>query len=185
MEIGSLLTSREVLGSKSKGNMDEEGMDSCDEIESEGHAVGDQDFQAESTNESDSADGSSSDAALRLKQMTDRDLIDLSIRDLNHLLKRADRDTASRLKQRRRTLKNRGYAQSCRSRRVQVTGDLEKSKRELEEQISATTEELNCMRQERDWYKRQLLTVLKTKGASREELKAQLMTILTVAQDVD
>ena len=118
-------------------------------------------------------------------QLSDHQLMELPIRDLNNMLKNLDKDTAARLKRRRRTLKNRGYAQSCRSRRVTTTSQLEKAKAELERSILNTSEELSCVRQERDWYKRQLLAVIKTNGSTREQLKTQLMAILREAETDD
>ena len=50
--------------------------------------------------------------------LTDDDLVKLSIRDLNRRLKTLPKPEAYKIRKRRRSLKNRGYATSCRQRRT-------------------------------------------------------------------
>lgn len=61
-----------------------------------------------------------------------------------------------RIKQRRRTLKNRGYAQQCRTKRLQQRADLEKVNKELLEKISNLKKQMLQLARERDLYKREL-----------------------------
>lgn len=74
----------------------------------------------------------------------DRQLIELSVRELNRHLKssRFSKDQVQRMKQRRRTLKNRGYAASCRNKRFQKKGELEIQKSEELKEIEALTNEI-------------------------------------------
>lgn len=64
--------------------------------------------------------------------ISDDELISISVRDLNRTLKMRGltRDEIVAMKQRRRTLKNRGYAASCRIKRIEQKDGLEQEKSE-------------------------------------------------------
>merc|ERR1712038_1317258 len=55
----------------------------------------------------------------------DDDLVNVSVRELNRTIRAYPRDVQTELKKRRRTLKNRGYAQICRQKRVENKNTLE------------------------------------------------------------
>ncbi|CAD5208787.1 unnamed protein product [Bursaphelenchus xylophilus] len=57
--------------------------------------------------------------------LTESELARLSVRQLNQKLQGLDRETVSMVKQKRRTLKNRGYALNCRVRRIRNQLQLE------------------------------------------------------------
>ncbi|XP_065212675.1 transcription factor MafB-like [Planococcus citri] len=84
----------------------------------------------------------------------DDTLVTLSVRDLNLRLKSYPRDEVVKLKQKRRTLKNRGYAQNCRSKRVLQKTELELNNRKLETEINSLQIKLRETMQELDIYKR-------------------------------
>lgn len=75
----------------------------------------------------------------------DKQLIELSVRELNKHLKssRFSKDQVQKIKQKRRTLKNRGYAASCRNKRCQKKGELEIKKRDELKEIEILNSEIS------------------------------------------
>jgi uncharacterized small protein (DUF1192 family) len=85
--------------------------------------------------------------------LTDEMLMSLSVRELNKRLHGFPRSEIVRLKQKRRTLKNRGYAQNCRSKRLQQRHEQETQIRSLQAELQRARHECGRMRQERDHYR--------------------------------
>lgn len=80
--------------------------------------------------------------------LSDSELMSLSVRELNLHLRGLSRDDIQKLKQRRRTLKNRGYAASCRVKRVSQREALEQQKMELQREVERLGAENAGMRKE-------------------------------------
>ncbi|XP_051570476.1 transcription factor MafG isoform X1 [Myxocyprinus asiaticus] len=82
--------------------------------------------------------------------LTDDELVSMSVRELNQHLRGLTKDEILQLKQRRRTLKNRGYAASCRVKRVTQKEELEKQKVELQQEVEKLASENASMKVELD-----------------------------------
>jgi uncharacterized small protein (DUF1192 family) len=97
--------------------------------------------------------------------LNDDALMLLSVRELNKRLHGFPREEVVRLKQKRRTLKNRGYAENCRSKHLQQRHELEAINRNLQAELHRFKLLLSRVAQERDNYK-QRLEVMRTGGDS-------------------
>uniref|UniRef100_A0A3P9IEK3 V-maf avian musculoaponeurotic fibrosarcoma oncogene homolog K n=2 Tax=Oryzias latipes TaxID=8090 RepID=A0A3P9IEK3_ORYLA len=82
--------------------------------------------------------------------LSDDELVAMSVRELNQHLRGLTKEDVVRLKQRRRTLKNRGYAASCRIKRVTQKEELERQKIELQQEVEKLARENASMRLELD-----------------------------------
>lgn len=83
-------------------------------------------------------------------------LMTLSVRELNKRLHGFPREDVTRLKQKRRTLKNRGYAQNCRSKRLQQRQELEITNRSLQDELHMLQLQVARVTHERDVLKQRL-----------------------------
>ncbi|CAG0889894.1 unnamed protein product [Cyprideis torosa] len=82
--------------------------------------------------------------------ITDDELVSISVRDLNRQLKLRGltREEIIRMKQRRRTLKNRGYAASCRIKRIEHKDVLESDKVGMAMELERINDETIRLREE-------------------------------------
>ena len=82
--------------------------------------------------------------------LTEEELAKMPVKDLNALLRGLPESEVWKLKQRRRTIKNRGYAQTSRYKRTKLRAVLEKEKGSLEDELDKYRQENERLRRERD-----------------------------------
>lgn len=87
------------------------------------------------------------------EHISDDDLIKLPIRELNKRIRHLSKEEVKKIRKRRRSLKNRGYATSCRQRRVALKDSLETQNQRLKAQLREAKEKLNIAIKDRDIYK--------------------------------
>ena len=88
------------------------------------------------------------------EHFTDDELMKLSIRDLNRRLKSLPKTEVHKIRKRRRSLKNRGYATSCRQRRTALKENLEIQNQRLKAQLREAKESLCNAVKDREIYKK-------------------------------
>jgi len=99
--------------------------------------------------------------------VSDEELVTLSVRDLNKRLRNLSKDDKIRYKQRRRLLKNRGYAQTCRTRRIHNQHAKEIENEKLKELLQQITLERNLYKTKYE----NLKAVIKKAKIEREKRK--------------
>lgn len=93
---------------------------------------------------------------------TDKELRELGVKEINNLLKLRGltKEEVHRVKQRRRTLKNRGYAQHSRLRRIENKNNLETTRDNLQKELEQVQRQLAATSRERDFFKNKYVKLL-------------------------
>ena len=111
--------------------------------------------------------------------ISDDELVSISVRDLNRQLKLRGltREEIVRMKQRRRTLKNRGYAASCRIKRIEQKDELETEKSQEYRDMELMQEDNNRMRDEIESWRTKYMALIKFAMERKILIPAELKNI--------
>jgi len=96
-----------------------------------------------------------------VKEITDQEIANLSVQELNKRLRNVPWDEVKRIRKRRRNLKNRSYSLSCRLRKLQERKDLINENTSLKKQLNDGKWKLLKMWKEKEAYKKKYLQVQK------------------------
>lgn len=93
---------------------------------------------------------------------TEKELRELSVKEINNLLRLRglSKEEIGRVKQRRRTLKNRGYAQHSRLRRIETKNNLEVERNHLQKELENLQKQVAATVRERDFFKNKYVKLL-------------------------
>lgn len=106
-------------------------------------------------------------------KVNNSDLVMLSVRELNRHLRGLSGEEVRRLKQLRRTLKNRGYAANCREKRMSL-------KEQLEQEREALRDEVAKLQRENDRVRLDMETLRRRYEALQQHLKTGISTRATL-----
>ena len=93
---------------------------------------------------------------------TDKELRELGVKEINNLLKLRglSKEEVAQVKQKRRTLKNRSYAQHSRMRRIENKNNLEITRDHLTKELEQVQRQLAATARERDFFKNKYVKLL-------------------------
>ena len=115
-------------------------------------------FDGETTNETNEFSSESETESLfhppYVKEISDEEIQSLRLQELNKLLRDLPRDEVARIRKRRRNLKNRGYALTCRLRKQREHEDLINENTSLKRQLEDERKKLKNVWNEKEEYKR-------------------------------
>ena len=106
------------------------------------------------------------------KEITDEEIANLRVSELNKRLRKIPWDVAARIRKRRRNLKNRGYALTCRLRKQREQEDLINENTSLKKQLEDGKWKLLKIWKEKEIYKRKYLQLQQSIAVRQQEMEA-------------
>jgi len=100
-------------------------------------------------------------STIDVKEITDQEIANLRVQELNKLLRKVPWQEAARIRKRRRNLKNRGYSLRCRLRKQREQKDLINENTSLKNQLEDGKWKLLKTWKEKEAYKRKYLQLQK------------------------
>ena len=95
--------------------------------------------------------------------INDEDLIALDTKELNRRVRHLQPRIVQQIKHRRRTLKNREYAKSCRQKKIDEASSLQRSNGDLEKEPGSLQIELELALFQRDNWKNKFMNLWRTR----------------------
>ncbi|KAL9974268.1 hypothetical protein ACROYT_G011285 [Oculina patagonica] len=137
-------------------------------------------FDGETTNNLKANDSSSESETENLlpprdaKEISDKEIQGLRVQDLNKLLRDLPRDEAAKIRKRRRNLKNRSYALTCRLRKQREHEDLMNENTSLKRQLEDERRKLRNVWNEKEEYKRKYVQLQRAFTVYKQNKKTGL-----------
>ena len=113
-------------------------------------------------------------STIDVKEITDQEIANLRVQELNKLLRKVPWQEAARIRKRRRNLKNRGYSLRCRLRKQREQKDLINENTSLKNQLEDGKWKLLKTWKEKEAYKRKYLQLQKCFTAHNRGVKRSL-----------
>ncbi|XP_050727067.1 transcription factor MafA-like [Eriocheir sinensis] len=104
--------------------------------------------------------------------ISDDELVTLSVRELNRKLHHMPKEHQTKYKQKRRTLKNRGYAQSCRMKRQNYKMELESDLKLAKNEIIRASQQAANFKSENSYLKQENESLRRERDALRQEIES-------------
>ena len=109
------------------------------------------------------------------KEISDEEIKNLRVKELNKLLRNIPLDEAAKIRRRRRNLKNRGYALTCRQRKQQEHETLINENTSLKKELEEGKRKLLKVLNEKEAYKKKYLQAQQALNAYKRRMETSVM----------
>lgn len=109
------------------------------------------------------------------KEISDEEIKNLRVKELNKLLRNIPLDEAAKIRRRRRNLKNRGYALTCRQRKQQEHETLINENTSLKKELEEGKRKLLKVLNEKEEYKKKYLQAQQALNVYKRRMETSVM----------